>query len=197
MRIPTLKEREVSLKNILYIPGLGDENTIERQRSVVSKWANGSRRSWFFDPKWHSEEKLKDKKARLDKLFGEINETGEEIQVVASSAGGSLAVILFAKEKKNINLLTLISTKLIKPEKIGEDHRKSTPMLVEAVSECEKLLYNLTESDRSKITTYRPIYDDVIPTKDMKIKGAKNKVVLAAGHAIGITVALFIFKKIR
>ncbi|MDO8266016.1 MAG: alpha/beta hydrolase, partial [Candidatus Saccharibacteria bacterium] len=82
-------------KNILYLPGLGDQNTTERQRKYLSwKLKKSGITLTFFDPKWSSDESYDKKWDRLQDLLNTCNL--KQTTAVGVSAGGSLLMRILA-----------------------------------------------------------------------------------------------------
>ncbi len=172
----------------LYIPGLGDAKTLEKQRKFVKKWL----KSDFFDAQWHTDEQLEVKLERLTVVLQAYGDS--QIKLIASSAGGSLAMIAYGAHPKRIQKLVLISAKFRNWQAIGPEYLRRAPQLIPAVKVSDQTLQSLNNDQIARITTVRPLYDNVITTREMPIKGARNRVVPAIGHPIGIVVGLLFAK---
>lgn len=181
----------------VYVPGLGSDESLNIQRSIINRWQSKNKKVLFVNPKWQNgSEDLNSKIQRLlNKIKVEMNSGVEKVCLVGSSAGGSMAINLYDKLKGNADTYcVLISSKLLNPQRIGNEYRKLNPFFVESVEKCEKLILVMNNSDKSKILSMIPLYDGVIPLGDMKISGASSKRLFVLGHTISIGYAI-LFKK--
>lgn len=172
-------------KLVIIVPGLGDENSLNRIRKLLKFWAK-DRRVLFFDARWSSSEAYDCKQKRLTDLIKSHEKS--LLSVVAYSAGGALAVS--CTDSKNINKIILISSKLKRPEGIGPSYQKAAPALKRAVEASGKITAKLSPEQKSKIICLVPIYDGVVAKEDMVIDGTKRKLIPFLGHAGSIGFAL-------
>lgn len=177
------------IKNILFIPGLGDDNSVDLQKKLIKRWNKNGGELTVFYPKWHTDESYDDKYKRLLTTFGP-----NKFTVVAASAGTSLAITLLKDKPEHIESLKLIAGKFRSADKIGPNYRKRAVALYDAVLASEQALGHLDASQKAKITSYRSIFDGVIPTSEMKIKGANNKLMPIIGHVPSIAYKLLTLK---
>lgn len=177
------------MKNIIFIPGLGDDSSVELQKKLIKRWNKKGRKLTIFYPRWHTDEPYSDKYKRLLSSIGT-----DKYTVVAASAGTSLAITLLKDIPEQIEEVKLIAGKFRSAKKIGPNYRKRAVALYDAVSASEQALGLLDASQKAKITSYRSIFDGVIPTSEMKIKGANNKLMPIIGHVPSIAYKLLTLK---
>ena len=170
---------------IVFIPGLGDDNSVEMQKKLIKRWNKKGRDLTIFYPKWHTNETYKDKYARLLATLPK-----DKFTVVGASAGTSLALTLLGNMPDRVVDVRLIAGKFRNPQYIGQNYQKRAPAFLESVQTSQKVLNNLKQAQLSKITSYRSIFDGVIRTSEMNIKGAKNVLIPIVGHVPSIVVAL-------
>lgn len=175
------------MRQILYIPGLGDAKPTGW---IVKRWQNSSRKVTIFDTKWSTKETHLQKYTRLKKMYHSISNQGE-VQIVAISAGGSLATKLLS-EFPEIKSAKLISCKLKDTTSIGSNFQKLAPALIESVAASERALKSV-ENYQHKITVYRPLIEWLVPLGDMIAGDSKTKRIPAIGHAMGIGIALIFY----
>ena len=53
----------------------------------------------------------------------------------------------------------------------------------------------LTNSDRKKILTLRPLFDEVVPPYTVPIQGARNEITPSIEHVISIALNMTLFKR--
>ena len=168
---------------------MGDDNSVDLQKKLIKRWNKNGKKLIAFYPKWHTDESYADKYKRLLNSLG-----SEKYTVVAASAGTSLAITLLKDKPEQIESVKLISGKFRSASKIGPNYRKRAIALYDSVLASETTLGLLDASQRAKITSYRSIFDGVIPTSEMKIKGAKNKLMPIVGHVPSIAYKLLTLK---
>lgn len=179
------------MKHVIYIPGLGSTKTEKREKQAMALWPK-SIRIHYFPSRWSTEETADDKFKRLKDWFAALPiEEGDSRIVVAISAGGSLAT-RFVYEH-DVARIYFVSCKIKGAASIGASYRESSPALVEMVEASETLL-NQPQHIANKTTIVRPLFDTVIPMRDMNINSAKrHRRLPAVGHVSGIALALLCY----
>jgi len=66
----------------------------------------------------------------------------------------------------------------------------------QSVLMAEKAQRSLSASDRKKILTVRPLFDEVVPPSTVPILGARNDVVPSVEHVVSIVLAMTLFRRI-
>ncbi len=174
------------MRNILFIPGLGDEESL----TLIKKyWRIKNRNISIFDTKWSEQESGSDKFARLCRYYEKMQD--KDLEVICISAGGSLTTQLLAKYP-DISKATFVSTKVKGSNTIGASFQKRAPGLLESVLASEQALKSV-DNFQDKVVVYRPLLDGVVPLKDMLVGTSKRKRVLAIGHPMGIGLALIFY----
>lgn len=178
---------------VVYVPGLGGENILQYQRQITYDWKSEKRDVLFLETNWRGGEAYQQKIKRLvADVELHIGNEHERLVLVGSSAGGSMAVNLFNELKvhyENIKCVS-ISGKLKRPQLIGQAYRRPHPALVDSVVATEKVVAELSQTDKQKMLTMGPLFDEVIALKDMRISGVKHRRIPTLGHVIGIGFAL-------
>lgn len=175
------------------IPGLGGQQAMNRAFAIAKHWKDRQTTVSMFDPEWHTDEPLDQKFQRLLTFFDEIS-SEVDVFIVAYSAGGPLAISLFA-ERKTIKRCILISCKLVGSQTIGPVFQRRAPALLPAVQASERILDTLTTDEAARCICMRPFLDEVVPIKDMLFKGAKRARIPSILHAPSIALALLFFVK--
>lgn len=186
------------MKDVIFIPGLGDEMVTNWVEKLVGHWRNSSTNLHFFDARWNEPETFTAKKQRLLAwLDGLELKPGSQLLLYGISAGGALAMVLLGERKALFKRVVLIAPKLKRAELIGPKYRQNNPGLVEAVEASQAVIDGLSEQDRVNIESYRPLIDDVIARADMVVPGAKIKSIPFIGHALSIGFALLFLVRPR
>ncbi len=140
------------------------------------------------------EKKLK----RIINKIDEFSSRGYKISLLGTSAGGSVAINAYILRKNKINKVINVGGRL--REGVGtipslEQATRNSISFKESVLRCERNLKLLTKTDKQKILTIRPLYDEVAPISLMTIKGATNIQILSLEHTFSIFLALTVYKR--
>jgi hypothetical protein len=184
------RPRSRSLKHtlvaeIFYIPGLGEQRTIDRQAryiSILNKYLK--KQIFFFDPKWETIEPAKDKLIRLRQSYEQAKRPQK---IYGVSAGAALTVLLGAGCNAE---LTTVAGKHTGANKIGPEYQQRAPAFLSIVHQSEMTLDN-DEELRARLTSYHPLFTDgTVPMEDIIIEGATNKLIPVPFHVPAIIAGL-------
>lgn len=179
------------MKRILIVPGLGNEMLQSRLRWLVRLWQSPNVKVDVFNASWESDENFAAKMHRLENWVlkqGAVPAGG--IWLYGISAGGSLALTLFAKQPSTFDRLILVAAKLKRPELIGPEYTNRYTALVAAVEASQAAISAINNQEKKKVVTYRPLLDFIVSTKDMVVDGAQAKIIPAFGHGFSIVLSL-------
>lgn len=174
--------------SVIVIPGLGGPDALSRVRFAIRHWRDKHTKVHIFDSRWDSDEILAEKLDRVVDFF-EMNKGESKVVVVGFSAGGALATNLLLACPE-INKVILISAKIKGSNTIGPEFVKRAPQIIETVKASEKAREILQPNELHKCISYRPIFDGVVPLRDMFFEGMRKKRIPAFSHAIAIGFAL-------
>ena len=174
------------MTTLLYLPGLGSERLLKIQRRYL-KWKCRKRgfELVFFESRWHDDEPYTEKWQRL--LEDTTSTSAESTIVLAVSAGGAL-LTRFVSENPTVKSAHCMSAKLKNAEAIGSSYRKRAPALFDAVRESQAVLGDMNLAEKTIV--YRPLFDTVVPLKDMIIPGARRKRFFGFEHITALIWAL-------
>ena len=178
------------MKHILFIPGLGGESTLQRQRTLVKRANSKNKTLHFFEPDWHGDESSKDKARRLIEV---IDSLPDEVHITGASAGGSLSVVAMSERPDKIASVKLACPKLQGSRGIGPSYDKRSPALKGNVQLAEGALENMPEEQLKRFTVYKPITEMVVPLRDMNYGSMKVRRLPLAGHIVTIAFCLIFF----
>lgn len=179
----------MSKHTVIYVPGLGDHN-LKNQRRALKLWRIYGVKTeicamdWLVDEPWQT---------KLQRLLDQIEfhaKQGDSISLIGVSAGSTAVLQALAANPAQIHSVALVCPKFQYPETVHPMRYKMNPALKEAIIQSVQAVQKLTDDDKSKITIYRPIYDNLLPVKETQIPGVKSKVMIALTHVGGIAHAL-------
>jgi hypothetical protein len=174
---------------ILYIPGLGDHN-LSAQQKALRLWKIYRLQTEICPLNWLVDEPWSNKLQRLLDRIDYYSEQGTTISLVGISAGSTATLQALVLRRDKIHSVALVCPKFQSPETIHPQRYKMNPAFKDAINRTVEILPKLTSDDKSKLRTYRPIYDNLLPPKESYIQGVTRKVMPAATHVGGIAYAL-------
>lgn len=178
---------------LIYVPGLGNEKTVNRQRIVVKKWGDKNTDSLFLEPNW--QDKNEDFLTKLKRLTKSVSTTDlnkyDAVTIVGTSAGGSMGLNVFNEFKTNPKVrLISVCGKLRNVENIGWQYQSKNPAFIDSVIFSEKVQQSLLEVDKKRILAVIPLFDEVVRKQCMYFDGIETKRQYTLGHVISIAYAI-------
>ncbi len=187
------------MKLIIYIPGLGGEGTLNRQRKIVAKWNSGNTKSVFLEPKWRdTSESFEAKLKRLEDEMKKLNIAEyDKVTFFGTSAGGTLGLNLFSLFiNTSQTYFVSICGKIVGPELIGRRYSDPHPALIPSVNYSVNLIDSGLDIDRKKrLLSVMPVFDEVVNNKCMRVTGASHKRQLTLFHVPSIALGLTLFRR--
>lgn len=181
--------------HVVIIPGLGNE--IQKHAWASDRWKKSGIIPHVFDAKWKTEENGFNKK--LDEaleLVDVLIATGKKVSVIGNSAGSSLAINIFGQRKGKIHRVVVncgrVRTKDW-PWFTFNQATASSPSFRESVLRSEKIISELSVTERKKILTLRPLFDEVVPPWTVPIAGATNEITPSVEHVATIALNMTLF----
>lgn len=175
--------------HVIIIPGLG--NGVQKHVWATNRWRHYGIIPHVFDAKWTVEEPDFDKKfKRALMLVDSLIKPGITISLIGNSAGSSFVLNIFGQRKKNIHRVVINCGRIRTgdwPWFTFDQATRSSPSFRKSVLMAEKTERLLSASDRRKILTLRPFFDEVVPPFTVPVEGAKNEIVPSIEHVLSIT----------
>ena len=186
-----------SNNHAIIIPGLG--NNVDLHVFASKGWKKFGIIPHVFDAKWKTEEKgFSEKFERALRLVDSLANKNSKISIVGNSAGSSFALNLFGKRRRQISRVIINCGRVRDgdwPWFTFDQATASSPSFKESVLMSQKLEKTLTISDRKKILTLRPLFDQVVPPSTVPIKGAVNKITYSLEHSLSIALNMTLLKR--
>lgn len=176
---------------IFYIPGFGDQYDTLR-RFALQRWRRGVVAE-LIPMDWYGSESYEAKYHRAQRRIQEALDSGHGVSLVGESAGGSMALSLFAQMPDVLRVVTVAgfnnSSQPAEPSVL-----RRAPALNQSLQAVEELLTQLNPARRSSIHTLNGLLDKVVGIGSSKIPGARTHRVVAIGHLFTIAVCLTLQK---
>lgn len=191
----TEDEREASIKKehvVIYVTGLNDKK-VSFQRRAVSSWRIYNVTPILFQTNWSDSKSFSEKLGKLIELIDEYYEKEFKVSLVGASAGASLVVAAYARRKQTVSGVVFICGKLRRPEAVGANYYLQNPAFREAMSTLKDNLQILTKSERARIMSIHPLFDETVVVSDTIVGGAKRFVLPTLFHVPTIALAITLF----
>lgn len=180
------------------MPGLGDSRAFG-QKIAVKTWLLYGVKPRTFQMKWASDtETYQSKEAALLTQVDLLMQQGHSVSLVGSSAGASAVLNAFV-DRPTIQGVVVICGKIQRPEAVRDALYGQNPAFRESMSKLNITLKRLTDEQRSRIWSIRPIVDFTVPVADMRIQGVRQGFIPTIGHApsIGFAITLGAYNCLR
>ena len=186
------------MQNLLIIPGLGDD--VRYTKFLTGNWekkynikSHVVAFGW-----WGDSNKFNERFEKMKKYLDDFIEKNENVSILGISAGGSAAINLFSQKKDKLRYAVIVCGRLHDSNlrSMWYLRKKDLGVFEESIKLCEKNIDQLSEGDKKRILTIRPLYDEIVPVRTMTIKGAENKRINSVQHMVSISLALTLYSGI-
>jgi len=172
--------------HLIYIPGVGEQKSAESQQRVVAHWKRQGVTAELFPIHWASNENWDVKYHRLLDLIDQRLAEGNQVGLIAASAGAAAAIAAFGARRDHLLGVVCVAGKINRPETIGAHYRKRYPALLDAAKASERALQSLPSDGRERIMSRYALADETVYKPDSRVPGAHNVMVPTIGHALTI-----------
>jgi pimeloyl-ACP methyl ester carboxylesterase len=178
--------------HILYIPGFGGSYDGFR-RWVLRRWRFADVSVEMVAMKWN-EGTFTEKIDAIDDAIDRAR--GKRIVLIGESAGGSMAMHMYARRPNDLHKVMTICGKNSHPETVGSGYLRKNPAFRESMDNLNESLSKLTDEQREKFVSIHPYYDPVVPVRDTLLPGCQQVKLWAVGHLTVIALALTVLSPI-
>lgn len=176
---------------LLYIPGLGERYDTYRKRAL-GLWRLFGVEARLLPMNWYDGEPYDDKYSDVSAVIGSLLDAGTKVSLVGESAGGSMAINLFARHPQVMNLITIAGVNASTTPVAAKTLRRG-PAFTVSRQHVGESLDMLSAERRRNIYTVSGLRDDVVRRQYSRITGAHNHYIWAVGHIVTITACLTVF----
>lgn len=176
---------------IIYIPGLGDHYDPFRRRALRA-WSLFGVSAQLVPMRWYSDETYEDKYQRASATIDEILRRGDRITLIGESAGGSMAINLFARHPQIVSAVLVAGVNQADAPVSPYTLRKA-PAFGQSKQVIQNSLMQLTSERLQRIHTVSGIVDHTVNVQHSYVAGAHNHRVFAVGHLVTITLCLTLY----
>lgn len=174
--------------HVVVIPGLGNE--IQKHIWASDRWKKFGIIPHVFDAKWKTEENgFKQKLDEALRLVDSLIKTDKKVSIIGNSAGSSLAINIFGERRGKIHRVVVNCGRVRTgdwPWFTFDQAAASSPSFRESVLRSEHIIPKLSGTERRKILTLRPLFDEIVPPWTVPIAGATNEITPSVEHVVTI-----------
>ncbi len=175
--------------HILYISGFGDGYDHIR-RKLLGWWHYKNVTIELVPMKWSDNADFDSKFARLSQAIDKVK--GKRIVLIGESAGGSMAVHMYASRPNELYKAMTICGKNTQPEKVAQHYYDKSPAFKTSMDKLNDSIGKLSDKQCSRFVSIHPIYDPVVPVNETIIPGCRTVRLWSIGHLVSIGLALTI-----
>lgn len=179
--------------HIIYTPGLGDRYDPLR-RACLWLWRLYGVRVTMVPMRWTSDEKYTDKRARVEKMLA--NATSERVVLMGESAGGSIALNMYAAHADTVAGALTLCGKNTRSDNVASRIYARNPAFRDSMLQAEISVRGLSKIQRSKFVSIVPFYDPTVPVQQTLIPDCQKMTLPAVGHLFSILAMLTLYAPI-
>lgn len=176
--------------HILYLSGFGSKYDAWRLK-LLKWWRYRGVTVELVAMKWEGRETFEQKVARVDQAVDRAK--GKRVVIIGESAGGSMAVHMYARRPEDFYRVMTICGKNARPETVGQQYYDRSPAFRTSMERLNKSIEALSSEQRSNFVSIHPLYDSVVSVRDTLLPGCKQVRLWTIGHGLAIASALTIF----
>jgi hypothetical protein len=173
---------------IIYIPGLGD-NYDGLRRFLLFFWRMYGFKVEHVPMKWYDGKSYDEKYKRVESAIRNAQALGYTVSVIGESAGGSMAMNIFARNERLYRLVSLCGVNSYKTP-ISPRIFQRGPAFKESVSILNESQADAVKKRANRMTSITGYYDPTVPIKSNIIPGARQVTIWSIGHLTTIVLCL-------
>lgn len=176
--------------HILYISGFGNRYELLRLR-ILKRWHYRDVTVELVPMRWTGKESFEQKIARIDRAIDRA--VGKRIVIIGESAGGSMAVHMYARRPDDFYKVMGLCGKASHPETVGERYFERSPAFRTSMERLNDSIAQLSNKQKREFVSIHPLYDPVVLIPQTLLSGCRQVRFLSFGHLFSIFLALTIF----
>jgi pimeloyl-ACP methyl ester carboxylesterase len=176
--------------HLIYIPGLHDSNRFNKffHQLATRRWQSKGFYPHIYYPNWEDDRDFKEILKEITTIIDTLVAKEHIVSLIGQSAGGSAALNAFCIRKDVVNGVVNITGRLKAGKHVTpslDKAAKTSSTFKESILLLEHVHEPLlTEAERKKIMTIRPLLDQTVPTVTVAVQGAQNKIVPIIEHSL-------------
>lgn len=190
MRMTTRKA-----SHVIYIPGLGDG--YDRSRLFLLRlWRYRDITVELVPMLWSVDDGFEAKRQHVYDAIDRALAKNKRIILVGESAGGSMAVNVYAARSGDISKVITLCGKNTHPETVSKKLYQKHPAFRQSMNNVNASIRRLEISDRQRFTSIYPLHDPVVPVSETLLPDCRRVRVFAYGHLVPILLCLSVYSAV-
>lgn len=181
--------------HVIYIPGLGDGYDPMR-RFFLGLWHYRNITTELVPMLWSVDNGFESKRQQVYEAIGRAVAQNKRVVLMGESAGGSMAVNVYAERTNDIARVVTLCGKNTHPETVALRYFRKNPAFRSSVNILNKSISMLDKKAQQHFTSIHPIYDPVVPVNETFLEHCRHVQIFAYGHLIPILLCLSIYSAI-
>lgn len=173
---------------IFYIPGLGDGYDRYRKKALKG-WSLFGVKPVLLPMNWYAGGTYDEKFQHASRIIAKATASAGRVTIIGESAGGSMAINLFAADQRVDSLITIAGVNKTSAPVARRTLRRG-PAFATSRHYVDASLAAIPDERKRHIHTLRAWSDNVVQSDYSQIVGAHNHRVWAVGHLFTITLCL-------
>lgn len=181
--------------HVIYIPGLGD-NYDPTRRCLLGLWRYRNITTELIPMEWSVDDGFELKRQRVYTAIDRARSKNKRIVIVGESAGGSMAVNVYAARTKDIAHVVTLCGKNTHPETVSPQLYKKNPAFRDSMNSVDESIRLLSDNARRHFTSIYPLHDPVVPVHETLLAGCRQVRIFAYGHLVPILLLISLFSAV-
>lgn len=176
--------------HIIYLSGFGSNYDPYRLR-LLRHWKFRGVTVELVPLRWEGNETFEQKIARVDQAMDRA--AGKRIVLLGESAGGSMAVHMYARRPDDFYKVMTICGKNAQPETVSDTYYRRSPAFRTSMEQLNESIRLLTKKQRQRFVSIYALHDAVVPARETFIADCKRVRLWSVGHLATIFLALTLY----
>lgn len=147
---------------------------------------------------WKDDEKFGTRLANLLKNIDKEIQVGRKVNLIGISAGGSMALNVFAERQNTVNKVINVCGRLRSGIQVRPSLERASREIIsfrDSVLKFEQSKLRIDKNKRVKIITIKGLYDEIVPVSTVILESTSNRRLICIGHSLTIFIALTFYLK--
>lgn len=176
--------------HIIYVPGFGEVYDAGR-RILLNGWRIFGATTEFVPMNWNGPETYHQKLHRVNRAID--NAAGKRIVVIGESAGGSIALPIYATRHNELHKVMTICGKNSSAANVAPHFYRKHSAFADAMQHTDNVVDQLDAKQLRNLVVFYPLFDEIIPYKETALPGSRVVRLASIGHFLTISLCLTLF----
>ena len=179
--------------HIIYLSGFGSQYDPLRLRAL-RHWRFKGVSVELVPTRWEGTELFERKLVRIDKAID--GAAGKRVVILGESAGGSMAVHMYARRPDDIHKVMTLCGKNSHPETVSERYFERSPAFRTSMERLNESIALIPAGRRKRFVSIHPLHDPLVPVRETLLPGCGRVRLWTVGHSVTIWLALTVLAPI-